>query len=45
MGFRNLLNDERFEAIPMVLETPKEGDGIEEDKDNLATLRALLPSS
>ena len=44
-GFRNLLNDERFEAIPMVLETPKEGDGIEEDKDNLASLRALLPSS
>lgn len=44
-GFRNLLNDERLAAIPMVLETPKEGDGIEEDRHNLKTLRALLPAS
>jgi deoxyribonuclease-4 len=43
-GFRHLLNDERFTAIPMVLETPKEGDGIEEDRENLATLRALIAS-
>jgi len=43
-GFRNLLNDEHFAAIPMVLETPKEGDGIKEDKENLATLRGLIAS-
>ena len=41
-GFRILLNDERFAGIPMVLETPKEGDGIDEDKKNLATLRGLI---
>jgi deoxyribonuclease-4 len=37
-AFRLLLNDPRFEKIPKILETPKEGDM---DKKNLKTLRAL----
>jgi deoxyribonuclease-4 len=41
-AFRNLLNDPRFAAHPMVLETPKEN-GLELDRMNLATLRGLLP--
>jgi deoxyribonuclease-4 len=40
-GFRNLLNDKRFAAHPMTLETPK-GEDLQEDVDNLATLRKLL---
>lgn len=47
-GFRLLLNDPRFATTPMYLETPKEGadgapNGIEQDRRNLATLRALVP--
>ena len=41
-GFRNLLNDPRFANHPMTLETPK-GKDLQEDRDNLATLRGLLP--
>ncbi len=40
-GFRNLLNDPRFANHPMTLETPK-GKDLQEDRDNLAALRALL---
>ena len=40
-GFRNILNDSRFEGIPMLLETPKSKD-MHEDADNLTRLRALI---
>lgn len=40
-GFRNLLNDNRFDDRPMTLETPK-GDSLEEDRENLRTLRSLM---
>ena len=44
--FRHILNDRRFERIPMILETPK---GIVDDEDldavNLRTLRSLESSS
>lgn len=39
--FRMLLNDERFEQLPMVLETPKEPDS-DQDKENLRVLRSLI---
>ena len=40
-GFRCLLNDPRFEEIPMVLETPKGAD-MKEDVVNLQMLRGLI---
>ena len=41
--FRHLLNDARFQDVPMYLETPKEeSGGIEWDMENLATLRSLV---
>ena len=40
-GFRALLNDPRFEKIPMVLETPK-GPDLKEDVMNLEVLRGLI---
>ena len=40
-GFARLVRDERFLAIPMVLETPKGDDGEEMDRVNLALLRRL----
>lgn len=40
-GFRSLLNDPRFAEHPMTLETPK-GKDLQEDRNNLATLRELL---
>ena len=41
--FRNLLNDPRFQSIPMYLETPKgERAGKDHDAINLATLRDLV---
>jgi deoxyribonuclease-4 len=44
--FRNLLNDPRFAAIPMYLETEKgQRDGIELDAINLRTLKSLLRKS
>jgi deoxyribonuclease-4 len=39
--FRTLLNDERFQGIPMLLETPK-GPGGEKDRENLQVLRELI---
>jgi deoxyribonuclease-4 len=39
-GFRQLINDPRFAALPMVLETPK-GKDAADDIRNLATLRGL----
>ena len=41
-AFRMLLNDPRFENIPKILETPKEGDM---DKKNLKILRDLVKKS
>jgi len=44
--FRHLLNDPRFAALPMYLETPKgerERDGKPWDAVNLAKLRRLIP--
>ncbi len=40
-AFECLMNDERFENIPMVLETPK-GPDMEEDRINLKILRGLI---
>jgi len=40
-GFRHLLNDPRFQEIPMLLETPKSKD-MHEDMENLARLRAMV---
>ncbi len=40
--FRWILNDPRFQGLPMVLETPKGKDDAW-DRMNLATLRSLLP--
>ena len=41
--FRNLLNDPRFENVPMYLETEKgDRDGLDYDVMNLATLRGLV---
>jgi deoxyribonuclease-4 len=43
--FRHLLNDRRFEGIPMYLETPKGTQGDEDwDRINLRTLRELFNS-
>lgn len=39
--FRLLLNDPRFQALPMILETPKEED-MADDVMNLARLRELI---
>ena len=40
-AFRHLLNDSRFRALPMTLETPKGAD-LQEDRENLVRLRALV---
>ena len=41
--FRHLLNDRRFKAVPMYLETPKgDEDGEQLDTINLRTLRSLV---
>lgn len=40
-GFVNLVNDERFQALPMLLETPKEDDPTASDIRNLEILRGL----
>lgn len=42
--FRFILNDPRFEGVPMLLETPK-GDDMAEDRINLRVLRALVADS
>ena len=43
-GFRNLLNDPRFTAVPKILETPKgvDGRGTDLDRVNLRRLRRLI---
>jgi len=44
-GFRPLVRDKAFKAVPKILETPKEGtseDGREWDAVNLETLRGLM---
>ena len=42
-AFRRILNHGEFSTLPMVLETPKDGDDeFEMDLRNLATLRKLI---
>jgi deoxyribonuclease-4 len=43
-GFRLLVNDARFQGIPMIIETPK-GDDMAEDITNLSLLRSLVAPS
>jgi deoxyribonuclease-4 len=40
-AFRRIVTDRRFSAIPKILETPKEGEGVVEDRMNLTTLAGL----
>jgi deoxyribonuclease-4 len=40
-GFRALMNDERFEGIPKILETPKSED-MHEDVENMRVLKSLM---
>jgi deoxyribonuclease IV len=40
-AFRRIVTDRRFIGVPMILETPKEGEGVAEDRMNLATLAGL----
>ncbi|HDQ73057.1 MAG TPA: deoxyribonuclease IV [Chloroflexi bacterium] len=40
-GFRHVVNDPRLDGLPGLLETPK-GDDLQEDRENLAQLRALI---
>jgi deoxyribonuclease-4 len=41
-GFRLLMNDQRFAAVPKVLETPKEENGEDMDAVNLQLLRGMV---
>jgi len=41
-AFRPLLQDPRLQTVPMILETPKDGDDGSADRRNLARLRRLL---
>jgi len=41
-AFRLFLNDPRFRAVPMILETPKDENFVAADRRNLARLRRLL---
>jgi len=41
-AFRLFLNDPRFRAVPMILETPKDENFVVADRRNLARLRRLL---
>jgi deoxyribonuclease-4 len=43
-AFGCLLTDPRLRGIPMILETPKDGDSVAADRRNLATLRRLARS-
>lgn len=40
-AFRLLVNDQRFQDLPMIIETPK-GDDLADDITNLALLRSLI---
>lgn len=42
IAFSMIMRDERFKAIPKILETPK-GKEMDEDRQNLAFLKNLLP--
>ncbi|MYC21519.1 MAG: deoxyribonuclease IV [Caldilineaceae bacterium SB0662_bin_25] len=41
-GFRHILNDLRWDGVPMLLETPKKEDGDGKDEQNLRALAALV---
>jgi deoxyribonuclease-4 len=41
-GFKLFVNDGRWENIPKILETPKNGDKLKSDRMNLRTLRNLV---
>lgn len=41
-GFRLFMNDARWESIPKILETPKEGNKLKLDRMNLKTLKGLI---
>jgi deoxyribonuclease-4 len=41
-AFACFLNDPRLQRVPMILETPKDGDALRWDRRNLAQLRRLL---
>lgn len=41
-GFRHILNDPRWDGVPMLLETPKTKDGDGKDAHNLRTLCQLV---
>jgi deoxyribonuclease-4 len=41
-GFRRILNDPRWDGVPMLLETPKDEDNDGNDARNLAALAALV---
>jgi deoxyribonuclease-4 len=41
-AFGSFLNDPRFRRVPMILETPKDGDAVRADRRNLARLRRLV---
>lgn len=41
-GFRHILNDPRWDGVPMLLETPKGKDGDGKDAQNLAALAGLV---
>lgn len=43
--FRRIMTDERFHAVPKVLETPKEDDPVANDLGNLSLLRSFRRSS
>ncbi len=40
-AFEFIVNDERLEHLPLVIEAPK-GKTMEEDEDNLTTLRGMV---
>ena len=40
-GFRHVVNDERLQDIPVIIETPK-GEDLAEDAENLRVLRSLV---
>ena len=42
-GFRHILNDLRWDGVPMLLETPKKEDGDGKDLQNLRALADLVP--
>ena len=41
--FRRLMEDERFRAVPKILETPKDDDPVAADLSNLQLLRSFRP--